>query len=53
MPPVELSSVIKWAYAWQIPDGALFDDENLVELTNTTGVALDVRWLEIYIEEEK
>ena len=53
MPPVELGSVIKWAHAWQIPDGALFDDENLVELTNTTGAALDVRWLEIYIEEEK
>ena len=52
MPPVELGSFIKWAYAWRIPDGALFDDENVVEITNTTDGPLDIRWVEIYIEKE-
>ncbi len=41
---------LKGVAAFEIPDGALFDDGNVIEFANDTGVPITLNRVEIYIE---
>ncbi len=47
---IPFNRIITAAYAWQIPDGKLFDEGNVVEYQNTMGSDVTLDWFEIYIE---
>jgi hypothetical protein len=52
MPPLMLGDFIKQPRAWNIPDGTLLDDENVIDITNDTGKPITANWLEIHISAE-
>ena len=41
---------LKGVYVWDVPEGALFDDGNVIECSNRTGSDCSIDWVEIYIE---
>jgi len=43
-------SYLKGVYVWDVPEGALFDDGNVIEFSNRTGADVTLNWVEIYIE---
>ncbi|NMA43978.1 MAG: hypothetical protein GX946_11455 [Oligosphaeraceae bacterium] len=52
LPPSMLGDFIKKALAWNIPDGILLDDENVVEITNDADKQITANWIEIQISAE-